>query len=123
VLAHAGVSKIIAVNTIPNTDEMKQRERSRHEMSTASRKERKGVLHETGPLVETPTSIINIYMRSMHAMQSRMAEMACNNADVVIRPVSGGGAWYDFYHPERYIRCGEEAAQVALPQLKELVRA
>jgi NTE family protein len=123
VLARAGVSKIIAVNTIPNTDEMKQRERSRHEMSTASRKERKGGLRETGPLVETPTSIINIYMRSMHAMQSRMAEMACNNADVVIRPVSGGGAWYDFYHPERYIRCGEEAAQVALPQLKELVRA
>ena len=74
VLARAGVSKIIAVNTIPNTEEMKQRERSRHELSGASRKERKGVLHETGPVVETPTSIINIYMRSMHAMQSRMAE-------------------------------------------------
>ena len=123
VLTWAGVSKIIAVNTIPNTDEMKQRERSRHEMSTATQKERRGVLHETGPLVETPTSIINIYMRSMHAMQSRMAEMACNNADVVIRPMLAGGVWYDFYHPERYIRCGEEAAEAALPQLKELVRA
>ncbi len=123
VLARAGVSKIIAVNTIPNTDEMKQRERSRHELSSVSRKERRGVLHETGPLVETPTSIINIYMRSMHAMQSRMAEAACNNADVVIRPLLAGSVWYDFYHPERYIRCGEEAAQAALPQLKELVRA
>ena len=38
VLAWAGVSKIIAVNTIPNTDEMKQRERSRHEMSTDPRR-------------------------------------------------------------------------------------
>ncbi|MGD0058160.1 MAG: patatin-like phospholipase family protein [Verrucomicrobiia bacterium] len=123
VLTWAGVSKIIAVNTIPNTEEMKQRERSRHEMSTATRKERRGVLHETGPLVETPTSIINIYMRSMHAMQSRMAEMACNNADVVIRPLLAGSVWYDFYHPERYIRCGEEAAEAALPQLRELVRA
>jgi NTE family protein len=122
VLTHAGVAKIIAVNTIPNTEEMKQRARNRHELSTVSRKERRGVLHETGPLVETPTSIINIYMRSMHAMQSRMAEAACNNADVVIRPVLGGGVWYDFYHPERYIRCGEEAAQAALPRLKELVR-
>ena len=28
----------------------------------------------------------------------------------------------DFYHPERYIRCGEEAARAALPQLKQLVR-
>ncbi|MGD1017877.1 MAG: patatin-like phospholipase family protein [Verrucomicrobiia bacterium] len=123
VLTWAGVSKIIAVNTIPNADEMKQRERSRHEMSAATRKERKGVLHETGPLVDTPTGIINIYMRSMHAMQSRMAEMACNNADVVIRPLLAGSVWYDFYHPERYIRCGEEAAEAALPQLKELVRA
>jgi NTE family protein len=123
VLAWAGVSKIIAVNTIPNADEMKLRERNRHEMSTGSRKERRGVLHETGPVVETPTSIINIYMRSMHAMQSRMAEMACNNADVVIRPLLAGSVWYDFYHPERYIRCGEEAAEAALPLLKELVRA
>ncbi|HVM62591.1 MAG TPA: patatin-like phospholipase family protein [Verrucomicrobiae bacterium] len=123
VLAWAGVSKIIAVNTIPNPEEMKQRERTRHEMSKISPKERKGVLHETGPVVETPTSIINIYMRSMHAMQSRMAEMACNNADVVIRPLLAGSVWYDFYHPERYIRCGEEAAMAVLPQLKELVRA
>jgi hypothetical protein len=73
-------------------------------------------------VVETPTSIINIYMRSMHSMQSRMAEEACANADVVIRPIVSEGAWYDFYHPERYIRCGEQAAEAMLPQLKELVR-
>ena len=123
VLAWAGVSKIIAVNTIPNVEEMKQRDRSRREKSSGIRTKRQGGLHETGPVVDTPTSIINIYMRSMHAMQSRMAEMACNNADVVIRPLLAGSVWYDFYHPERYIRCGEEAAQAALPQLKELVRA
>jgi NTE family protein len=123
VLARAGVSKIIAVNTIPNVDAMKQRERSRREISAVVPTARQGALHETGPVVDTPTSIINIYMRSMHAMQSRMAEMACNNADVVIRPLLAGSVWYDFYHPERYIRCGEEAAQAALPQLKELVRA
>jgi NTE family protein len=123
VLAHAGVAKIIAVNTIPNVDEMKQRERYRNEMSLASRKERKDGMRETGPVVETPTSLINVYMRSMHAMQSRMAEVACNNADVVIRPILADSVWYDFYHPERYIRCGEEAAQAALPLLKGLVSA
>ncbi len=123
VLARAGVSKIIAVNTIPNTEEMKQRYLQRNALSGASTKERKGVLHETGPVVETPTSIINVYMRAMHSMQSRMAEESCNNADVVIRPVLAGAVWYDFYHPERHIRCGEEAAETALPLLKELVRA
>jgi predicted acylesterase/phospholipase RssA/CRP-like cAMP-binding protein len=122
VLARAGVSKIIAVNTIPNSEEMKQRDRYRAEMSKASRRGRRG-MHETGPVIETPTNIINIYMRCMHAMQSHMAEEACSNADVVIRPVVHESVWYDFYHPERYIRAGEEAAETALPKLKELVRA
>jgi len=117
-LAHAGVSKIIAVNTIPDIEQMKQRaERA------ASKKERSGKMREVGPLVDTPTSIINIYMRSMHVMQSRIAEDACARADVVIRPIVPDGVWYDFYHPERYIRCGEETTVAALPQLKELVPA
>lgn len=123
VLARAGVTKIIAVNTIPNIEEMKLRERYRTELARDSRRERKTAMRETGPLIETPTNIINVYMRSMHVMQSRMAEDACVNADVVLRPLAPEGAWYDFYHPERYIRAGEQAAEAALPQLKELVRA
>jgi NTE family protein len=122
VLAKAGVTKIIAVNTIPNIEEMKQRDRYRTEQAHDSRRDHKTGMHETGPLIETPTNIINIYMRSMHAMQSRMAEDACANADVVLRPMAAEAVWYDFYHPERYIRAGEEAAEAALPQLKELVR-
>jgi NTE family protein len=123
VLAKAGVTKIIAVNTIPNIEEMKQRDRYRVELAHESRRDRKTAMRETGPLVETPTSIINVYMRSMHAMQSRMAEDTCANADIVLRPMAPEAAWYDFYHPERYIRAGEQAAEAALPQLKELVRA
>jgi NTE family protein len=114
VLARAGVGKIIAVNTIPNIEEMKQRVTSRSD----------GKMHETGPVVETPTSIINVYMRSMQAMQSRLAEDACARADIILRPGGVPGAvWYDFYHPEKYIRAGELAAEAALPKLKELVRA
>ena len=123
ILTRAGVSKIIAVNTIPNVDEMKQRERYRAEVSNHKGREPRGAMHETGPVVETPTSIINIYMRSMHVMQSRMAEESCANADVVLRPMVQEAVWYDFYHPERYIRAGEAAAEAALPKLKELVRA
>lgn len=115
VLARAGVSKIIAVNTIPNTAELKAREdhangHEKHEM------------REVGPVLETPTGIINIYMRSMHVMQSLIATQACDHADVVLRPVTTEGAWYDFYHPERYIRRGEEVTEAALPELKKLVR-
>lgn len=123
VLAHAGVSKIITVNTIPNIEQMKERDRYRSEMVGASRHKRRGAMQETGPVVETPSSIINIYMRSMHAMQSQIAEANCLNADVVLRPNVRDGIWYDFYSPEKYIRAGEEAAVAALPQLKELVRS
>ncbi len=118
-LTRAGVSRIIAVNTIPNIDEMKERERQRIE----ARPDREGRPRETGTIVDTPTSIINIYMRSMHAMQSRMAEQVCATADVVVRPIPHESVWYDFYHPDRYIRCGEEAATALLPQLKKLVPA
>ena len=113
VLARAGVGKIIAVNTIPNIEEMKLRVTSKSD----------GEMHETGPVLETPTSIINVYMRSMQAMQSRLAEDACARADIIVRPGGVPGAvWYDFYHPEKYIRAGELAAEAALPKLKELVR-
>lgn len=123
VLAHAGVTRIIAVNTIPNAEQMRERDRRRMEWERASRRQRREIVHETGPIIDTPTGIINIYMRSMQAMQSHMAEESCTNADVVLRPILPGSMWYDFYHPERYIRCGEQTAEVALPALKELVRA
>jgi NTE family protein len=123
VLAKAGVTKIIAVNTIPNIEEMKQRQRYRSEISNNNNKRKPhDAMRETGPVVDTPTSIINVYMRSMHVMQSRMAEEACANADIVLRPMVQESVWYDFYHPERYIRAGEVAAEAALPQLKELVQ-
>lgn len=123
VLARAGVSKIIAVNTIPNVEEMKQRDQYRSELLKTPRRQRRSLMREVGAVVETPSSIIDVYMRSMHAMQSHMSEQACLNADVVIRPILREAQWYDFYHPQRYIDCGEEAAMKALPQLKELVRA
>lgn len=122
VLAHAGVSKIIAVDTIPNAEHMRLREAARLALRNGEEPE-KGPMHEVGPLLETPTGIINVYMRSMHVMQSRLAFQECANADIVIRPLTMEGTWYDFFHPERYIRNGEVAAEAALPELKKLVRA
>jgi len=117
VLARAGVSKIIAVNTIPTPEDMKRRHATPHPPSATAES-----MHETGPVFETPTSIINIYMLSMYVMQAQIAERACAFSDVVIRPILPAGVWYDFYNPERYIRCGEQAAQDMLPRLKELER-
>jgi hypothetical protein len=123
VLAREGVTRIIAVNTIPSVDQVAGHRRYRSEILQARRRKAGGTMRETGPVIETPTNIIDVYMRSMYAMQSHISEEACANADVVLRTVLPEGVWYDFYHPEKYIRCGEQAARQALPALKELVRA
>jgi NTE family protein len=119
VLLRAGVSKIIAVNTFPNAEMMKAYRRSlvkkRPKPEEANR-----AMHETGPLIDTPASIIKLYMHFLNAVQSRTAQEACAKADVVISPAVPDGFWYDFYRPERYIRCGEQAAEAVLPLLREL---
>jgi len=102
---------------------MKQRERYRNETALASRKEKKGADARNGVRsLKTPTSLINVYMRSMHAMPNRaLAEVACTNADVVIRPILADSVWYDFYNPERLHSLRGRGGAGALPLLKGLV--
>ena len=120
VLARTGVSRIIAVNTFPNAEMMRQyRQTLIKGMIKAV--ERNRPMHETGALIDTPTSIIKLYMRFLNAVQSRSAQEACSKADVIITPTVPDGFWYDFYNPERYIRRGELAAEAALPEIRELL--
>jgi len=120
VLVRAGVSKIIAVNTFPNAEMMKQYRHSLAE-KRISPSDKNQPMHETGSLIDTPTNIVKLYMRFLNAIQSRAAQESCAKADVVISPAVPDGFWYDFYNPTRYIRRGEEATESVLAQLKELV--
>jgi NTE family protein len=119
-MVRAGVSRIIAVNTFPNPEMMKQI-RHTEEESRMESEELKLPIHETGPLMDTPTSIIKLYMRFLNSTQARVAQEACKKADVVLSPTVPDGFWYDFYNPERYIRRGEQVAEAALAQIRELV--
>jgi NTE family protein len=119
-MVRAGVSKIIAVNTFPNPEAMKQY-RHAEEESRIESAELNLPMHETGPLIDTPTHLIKNYMRFLNSTQARVAQEACSKVDVVIAPTVPDGFWYDFYNPERYIRRGEQVAEAALPQLRELV--
>jgi NTE family protein len=119
-MVRAGVSKIIAVNTFPNPETMKQY-RHAEEESRMESVELRRPMHETGPLIDTPTHLIKNYMRFLNTTQARVAHEACAKVDVVISPTVPDGFWYDFYNPERYIHRGEQVAEAALPQLKELV--
>jgi predicted acylesterase/phospholipase RssA len=119
-MVRSGVSKIIAVNTFPNPEAMKQY-RHAEEESRMESADLKLPMHETGPLIDTPTHLIKNYMRFLNTTQARVAQEACTKVDVVISPTVPDGFWYDFYNPEHYIRRGEQVAEAALPQLRELV--
>src|ERR1700722_4946587 len=95
----AGVSKIIAVNTFPDAEMMKQYRRALEE-KRAKPEEKRLPMHETGPLIDTPTNIIKLYMRFLNPVQSRAAQEASAKADVVISAAVPDGFWYYFYNPE-----------------------
>jgi NTE family protein len=122
VLERMGVSKIIAVNTIPHAELMREYQQMHHELGALPKAQK--------PMYDTfrrttrwhlDNNIMDINMRAMHAMQSQIAATACANADVVIRPIILDSVWYEFYDPIKYIRKGEESARAILPALKKLV--
>jgi NTE family protein len=122
VLTEMGVERIVAVNTIPSPEEMK-------ECVINARDVRRG----TGSNIPvTPAlkqylnyfeegNILDIIMRSMHAIQTRVVEGACKQADVVLRPVVCDGMWHEYGKPRRYLELGRRVAEENLDALKALV--
>lgn len=122
VLERMGVSKIIAVNTIPHAEVMREYHQIQTEMGRLPREQKQ--MYDTfrrSTRWHLDNNVMDINMRAMHAMQSQIAATACATADVVIRPVIIDSAWYEFYDPIKYIRKGEESARAMLPSLKKLV--
>lgn len=122
VLERMGVARIIAVNTIPDVDLMREYHQIHDELDQLPQEHRQ--LYDTFRRTTRwylDNNIMDINMRAMHAMQSQIANRACANADVVIRPVFFGAAWYEFYKPRQFIRKGEETTRAVLPALQKLV--
>lgn len=120
VLQEMSVEHIVAVNTIPNPEELK-----------ACR-----LINEqyAGPAALPPVvdrymnyfstgNILDTFTRSMHAAETRIAEAACRNADVVLRAVSCDGRWHDFRNARKYIALGRRVAEENLEAMRALVRA
>ncbi len=128
VVKHAGARHVIAVNVFPTTPELRiylerlQRERVEWEARTASRPllarmmvwVRQELIRSVSPLV------FDVIMRAMQSMEYQIAEVACREADLVLRPTLPGSYWLEFYHPEKFIQKGEEEALRLLPVLKRV---
>ncbi|MBI3011438.1 MAG: cyclic nucleotide-binding domain-containing protein [Candidatus Omnitrophica bacterium] len=128
VLKRAGANRVIAVNVFPNTTELAahrqeiQRRRAERDASLAARslpirllfRIQQELVRSVSPL------IFDVIMRSMQSMEHQIAEVACREADLTLRPTVPGSHWLEFFNPEKFISRGEEVALQYLPELKRI---
>ena len=128
ILRRSGAHRVIAVNVFPVTAELlasrKEADRQRLERDArmASRSFvirllwwlRQEFVRSVSPL------IFDVIMRSMQAMEYSIAEVACHDADLILRPSVPGSHWLEFYSPEKFIQRGEEVAMEHLAEIKRI---
>ena len=121
VLMEIGVERIIAVNTIPNPEEMKSC--ILMDQEAGSKRARKGPGFFNRYLnYFAQGNVLDVFARSMHGAETRVAESACQQADIVLRPISCDGRWHDFASFDKYIALGRMVAMEQIDAIKELVK-
>lgn len=131
VVKRAGAKHVIAVNVFPTTEELTihqqelLRRRTDRDAALAARSLPARVWYRIRQeLVRTVSPLVfDVIMRSMQAMEHQIAEVACREADLILRPTLPGSHWLEFFHPEKFIRRGEEVALQYLPELKRITKA
>jgi NTE family protein len=98
VLMKRGVSKIIAVNTLPSPEDIQQSKKK-------------------------VTNILDIIVNTLQASEYLLAEMSCQDVDIAMHPILPTVDWYEFYEYPRVIERGVQEALKFLPQLRELASA
>lgn len=139
VLRAEGVRRIIAVNVIPSPEEVRrdaERRRLRRAAGEAEPPTRppppprhlgerlfywaKRRFLDAGP-GDMP-NVFDVIVRSHQYMEAELAEEACRQADVVLRPWAPELAWLDFDIADRFIEVGEREAEARLDDLRALAR-
>lgn len=124
VLMEMGIERIIAVNVIPTPERIRywldcQRElNGREEIPSAF-----GRFFHRHFDYGAHGNILDTMMCAINGAQTRVAEAAAREADVVLRPLANDAAWHDFTRPQKYIALGRTAAETHLAELKQLVEA
>ena len=122
VLQELGMERIIAVNVIPPPERIRYWLDAAREMDgRAPRRRWLGRVAETHLNYLASGNILDTMMRAISGAQTRVAEAAAREADVVLRPLSGDSVWHDFTHPQKYIALGRSIAEAQLEEIKTLV--
>lgn len=129
VLVKMGVKKIIAVNVLSGPEDRIEKSRVRAERKKKRLQER--AKHPVwqrflAPVLEKinerfSDNIFNVIMNTIQFMEYEIAEMASQEADVLIRPIAAEGHWAEFYQPDKFIRTGEEKTLEQIDEIKRLL--
>jgi NTE family protein len=123
VLHEMGIRRIIAVNTVGTTDQIRRQ--------LLLGRERKGRQRpdELTPLVQhlnyfAPGNILEIMMTSIHGAQLRVAEASGRLASVVLHPETATTErWLDLRNPGHHIAAGRAAARAQLEEIKGVIQS
>jgi len=117
----AEVDHVIAVSTIPSVREIEACSLHPNPQRPRSLLQR-ACLRAIKPFnLLAAGNIMDTFNKSLKASQIRMADDSYQYADIVIKPVSCIGNWYDYHQYDHFIQIGREAAQRALPEILKLL--
>lgn len=128
-LVRSGIKKIIAVNVLPSPHDIART----YELNLEKMEEEKKQAEAAGFWGKFKyrlfawlnkaffPNIFDVIVNSIQTTEYVIAEADCQKADVVIRPVTAGVDWYEFYKAESLVKRGEEEAYNCLHTIKSLV--
>ena len=128
-LHQAGANKVIAINVFPTSKDTLEKKILREEQMEKEAmlirqknifvrgffRLKKFILRGFFP------NVFDILMNTIQAMETEIAEVEGESADVLIRPVVPTANWVEFFKAQQFIKRGEEEAIKMLPKIKALV--
>lgn len=129
VLHQAGANKVIAVNVFPTSKDtlerriIKEEELEKEAMQIRQKNFLVRILFKMKKFIIRLffPNIFDILMNTIQAMETEIAEIEGESADVLIRPVVPSASWVEFFKAQQFIKRGEEETMKMLPKIKALV--
>lgn len=124
VLKEIGIEKVIAVNTLPTPEILKEWINLQEQKKQTPSSIRESLLQFANKHFNyfSNGNILHTMMRSVHGVQMRIAQQTCEEADLVLNPIDPNGHWTEFGDCEKFIALGRQVAESHLDEIKALIK-
>jgi NTE family protein len=131
VLRRLNVDKIIAVNVLQSPEEVMKGYETRQAILQQAKTKSffkapwqfiKSRCFDHDRRKKPRPTISDIMVQTLLASEYEIARQAVVDADIMIHPDLSGIQWYELHRVDELIKRGEEAAERALPAIKELLK-